>query len=236
MNGYWEGRRIFITGGSAGLGRALAVEAAARGARVAVAARGATRLAGLPAGIHRFVADLKDKEAIHPLAGEVVAALGGIDVVVNNASALGPTPLRLLLDTECEDLEEVLATNVLGPHRLTRALLPGMVLQGSGLVVNISSDAAVSAYPRWGAYGASKAALDHLSRILAEELAGTGVRVLALDPGDMDTEMHRAAIPDADPSQLARPEDVARGMLALWARAEGLGGVRMSASEWRALL
>jgi NAD(P)-dependent dehydrogenase (short-subunit alcohol dehydrogenase family) len=85
-----------------------------------------------------------------------------------------------------------------------------MLLRKRGLIVNVSSDAAVEPYPGWGAYGASKAALDHLTRILAAELAGSGVRAIAVDPGEMDTEMHAAAIPDADPSTLARPHDVAR--------------------------
>ena len=96
-------------------------------------------------------------------------------------------PLRLLLDTECEDLERALAVNLVGPFRLTKALAGPMVLRGRGLVVHVSSDAAVEAYPRWGAYGVSKAALDHLGRIWAAELAGTGVRVLTVDPGEMDT-------------------------------------------------
>jgi NAD(P)-dependent dehydrogenase (short-subunit alcohol dehydrogenase family) len=85
-----------------------------------------------------------------------------------------------------------------------------MVLRGSGLVAHVTSDAATNAYPKWGAYGASKAALDHLMRIFAAELDGTGVKFVGFDPGEMDTKMHRDAIPDADPSTLQRPEDVAK--------------------------
>jgi NAD(P)-dependent dehydrogenase (short-subunit alcohol dehydrogenase family) len=123
----------------------------------------------------------------------------------------------MLSDTECEDLEHVYATNVFGPFRLTKALMGALAAsarEGRGAVVlNISSDAAVNAYPGWGAYGSSKAALQHLSRIWNEEHAGEGVRFLSLDPGDMDTPMHAAAIPDADPATLKRPEDAARELL-----------------------
>ncbi len=136
--------------------------------------------------------------------------IGEVDVLVNNAGALGPTPLRLLLDTDCEDLERALAVNVVGPFRLTKAVAGAMALRGRGLIVNVSSDAAVAAYERWGAYGASKAALEHLGRTLAVELEATGVRVLTVDPGEMDTRMHADAIPDADRSALSRPDDVAK--------------------------
>jgi NAD(P)-dependent dehydrogenase (short-subunit alcohol dehydrogenase family) len=123
-------------------------------------------------------------------------------------------PLALLADTECEDLEAALATNVLGPFRLTRALLGALTASAregrGGVVLNVSSDAAVNAYPRWGAYGASKAALRQMSRIWDEELSAEGVRVLSLDPGDMDTPLHALAVPDADPATLKRPETAAR--------------------------
>ncbi|MGZ3700005.1 MAG: SDR family NAD(P)-dependent oxidoreductase [Bdellovibrionota bacterium] len=108
----------------------------------------------------------------------------------------------------------MLETNLLGPFRLMKAILPSLLLQKGGAVVNISSDAAVSAYPRWGAYGVSKAALDHLTRIFAAELEGQGVRFHAFDPGDMDTPMHLAAVPGADRSALRSPEESARRILA----------------------
>jgi NAD(P)-dependent dehydrogenase (short-subunit alcohol dehydrogenase family) len=135
-------------------------------------------------------------------------------VLVNNASSLGPTPLALLGDTECEDVELALATNLLGPFRLTKALLGALgasAREGRGAVVlNVSSDAAINAYPSWGAYGASKAALHHLSRIWNEELSAEGIRFLSLDPGDMDTPLHALAVPDADSATLERPETSAR--------------------------
>ena len=144
--------------------------------------------------------------------------LGGLDALINNASSLGPTPLALLADTECEDFLEALAVNLIGPFRLTKALfgaLASSAREGRGAaVVNISSDAAVTAYPGWGAYGASKAALRHLTAIWAEEAKAEGVKFLSLDPGDMDTPLHALAVPDADPTTLKRPEDAANEIVA----------------------
>ena len=213
----FDGLRVAVTGGTSGLGLALVRELLNRGARVAFVARTRERVecvARENAGAHGVVGDVSSKEDIYPIALQVVGELGGLDVLVNNASDLGPVPLAMLSDTECEDLERAFATNVLGPFRLTKALMGALASsarEGRGAVVlNISSDAAVNPYPGWGAYGASKAALHHLSRIWGEEHAADGVRFLSLDPGDMDTPMHAAAVPDADPATLKRPEDAAR--------------------------
>ena len=213
--------RVAITGGTSGLGLALVQELYARHARVAFVARSSAdveRVARDHPGALGVVGDVSKKEEIHPIAIQVVGALGGLDVLINNASSLGPVPLVPLADTECEDLEEALATNLLGPFRLTKALLGSLAAsarQGRHpLVINISSDAAVSAYPNWGAYGASKAALHHLSRIWNEELTSEGVRVVSIDPGDMDTPLHALAVPDADPATLKRPETAAREIIA----------------------
>ena len=211
------GLRVAISGGTSGLGLALVRELHGRGARVAFVARTRDRVERVArdlAGVHGVVGDVSLKEDIHPVAVQVVGALGGLDVLVNNASDLGPTPLALLGDTDCEALERALATNLLGPFRLTKAVLGALAAsarEGRGAVVlNVSSDAAVNAYPRWGAYGASKAALRHLGAIWDAELAADGVRFLAIDPGDMDTPLHAAAVPDADRDALKRPEDAAR--------------------------
>ena len=208
--------RAAVTGGASGLGLALLRELRRRGARVAFVARSAERVADVArthAGTHGIVGDVARKEDIHPIALQIIAGLGGLDVLVNNASSLGPVPLALLADTECEDFERALATNVLGPFRLTKALLGALsssAREGRGSVVlNVSSDAAVNPYAQWGAYGASKAALHHMSRIWSEELAAEGVRFLSLDPGDMDTPLHALALPDADPATLKRPEAAA---------------------------
>jgi NAD(P)-dependent dehydrogenase (short-subunit alcohol dehydrogenase family) len=160
------------------------------------------------------VGDISVREDIHPIAIQIVGELGGVDVLVNNASDLGPAPLKLLADTDCEELDRALATNVLGPFRLTKALLGALSAsareRGGAVVLNVSSDAALNPYPAWGAYGASKAALHHLSRIWDAELATEGVHVLSVDPGDMDTPFHALALPDADPATLKRPEAAAR--------------------------
>jgi len=226
-----------ITGASRGLGRALARQLAAKGARVVLIARNATEVAQVAEEIRQaggtafaIAADVGDKQAVHRIAGEAAALAGPIDLLINNASTLGPTPLPLLLDTECEDLSSVLEVNLVGPFRLTKIIAGSMALRGGGTVVNISSDASVEAYPRWGAYGVSKAALDHLTRIFAVELAETGVQFFAVDPGEMNTRMHADAIPDADPATLADPADIAARIVALVeGSVEGKSGQRVSA-------
>jgi len=208
-----------ITGGTSGLGLALVREFRRRGARVAFVARTAHTVAAVAQkhGAHGILGDVARKEDIHPIALQITAALGGLDVLVNNASSLGPTPLALLADTECEQLELALATNVLGPFRLTKALLGTLsaaAREGRGAVVlNISSDAAINAYAQWGAYGASKAALAQMSAIWDEELRAEGVHFLSLDPGDMDTPLHALALPEADRTTLKRPETAARELV-----------------------
>jgi NAD(P)-dependent dehydrogenase (short-subunit alcohol dehydrogenase family) len=211
-----------ITGGSRGLGRALGLALGAAGAHVVLVARQPEPLGAVVAEIrarggvaHGIAADVSARDDIHAIALAAAALVGPIDLLVNNASTLGPVPLRLLLDTDCEDLTRALEVNVVGPFRLTKAVVGSMVLRGRGTIVNISSDASVESYPTWGAYGTSKAALDHLGRIWAAELADTGVRLLTLDPGEMNTRMHADAIPDADVSALADPADVASRIVAL---------------------
>jgi NAD(P)-dependent dehydrogenase (short-subunit alcohol dehydrogenase family) len=235
-----KGTATLITGASRGLGAALARELGQAGARLVLVGRHEAPLEAVAREVrdaggeaHALVADLGDKEAIHRIAGAAAALVGPIDLLVHNASTLGPVPLPLLLDTECEELEQVFAVNVVGPFRLTKAIAGSMVLRGRGLVVHLSSDAATSAYPRWGAYSASKAALDHLSRIWAAELAETGVRFLGVDPGEMDTQMHADALPDADPASLARPEAVAVQIAAMVRGADRLeSGARLEAARW----
>ncbi|HEU4618077.1 MAG TPA: SDR family oxidoreductase [Gammaproteobacteria bacterium] len=209
--------RVAITGGTAGLGLALVREWLARGADVAFVARGRERVEKTVRAHprpHGIVGDVSKQSEIYPIATQILGALGGLDVLVNNASSLGPVPLVPLGDTECEDFELALATNVLGPFRLTKALLGALAASAragtGGVVVNVTSDAAVTPYPRWGAYGASKAALSHMSRIWDAELEAEGVRVLAVDPGDIDTELHALALPGADRTQLETPAAAAR--------------------------
>jgi NAD(P)-dependent dehydrogenase (short-subunit alcohol dehydrogenase family) len=220
--GTLAGRRIVVTGGTSGLGLSLVEAALQQGAYVAFVARrqdGIDDVRRRFPDAHGIAGDVARKEDIHPIAIQAASALGGVDVLVNNASSLGPVPLVPLADTDCEDLEAALATNLLGPFRLTKALLGSLAASArerrGGLVVNISSDAAVSAYPHWGAYGASKAALLHLTRIWHEELGSSGVQLISFDPGDMDTPLHAAAIPDADPATLKPPAASARELIDL---------------------
>ena len=214
------GTRITITGGTSGLGLALVRECLRRGARVAFVARTAERVeqtARENAGAHGIVGDVSSKDQIYRIAMQITGELGGLDVLINNASDLGPVPLQMLSDTDCEDLERAYDTNVIGPFRLTKALMGALAASArearGAVVLNISSDAAVSPYAGWGAYGSSKAALYQLTRIWGEEHASENVHFLSLDPGDMDTPMHAAAIPDADLSTLKRPEDSARELV-----------------------
>jgi NAD(P)-dependent dehydrogenase (short-subunit alcohol dehydrogenase family) len=216
------GLRVAVTGGTSGLGLALVRRLLDHGAHVAFVARGRGRVERVRREIpraHGIVGDVSRKEDIHPIAIQILGTLGGLDVLVNNASSLGPVPLAPLADTECEDLELALATNVVGPFRLAKVLLGALAASArdgrAPLVVNISSDAAINAYPGWGAYGASKAALHHLSRIWNEELLADGIRMISIDPGDMDTPLHALAVPDADRSQLKNPDTAAGELVAL---------------------
>ena len=215
-----EGTRVaLVTGANRGLGLVIARVLARRGYGVVIGGRdrkalddAAAELSSYAPAVAPIAGDITDQSVRKELI-EAAGRFGGLDVLVNNASALGPTPLALLGDTQCEDFERALATNVLGPFRLTKALLGSLAAsarEGRGSVVlNISSDAAVNAYGRWGAYGSSKAALAHMTRIWNEEMASQGVKLLALDPGDMDTPMHAVAIPDADRTTLKQPDAAA---------------------------
>jgi NAD(P)-dependent dehydrogenase (short-subunit alcohol dehydrogenase family) len=215
-----RGLRVAVTGGTSGLGLALVRVLAAHGARVAFVARSAGNVGRVAreTGAHGIVGDVGRKEEVYPVALEIMGNLGGLDALINNASSLGPTPLALLADTECEELQQSLAVNVLGPFRLTKALFGALAQsarEGRGaVVINISSDAAVNPYPGWGAYGASKAALSHMTSIWGEEARAERVAFLSLDPGDMDTPLHALAVPDADPATLKRPDDAANEIVA----------------------
>jgi NAD(P)-dependent dehydrogenase (short-subunit alcohol dehydrogenase family) len=213
------GLRVAVTGGTSGLGLALVRLLCKEGARVAFVARSAREVerTAEETGAIGIVGDIGRKDDIYPLALQITGHLGGLDILVNNASSLGPTPLAPLADTDCEDLEQALAVNLLGPFRLTKALFGALAASArnrrGAVVINISSDAAISAYAGWGAYGASKAGLRHLSAIWDEEARDEGVHFLSVDPGDMDTPLHAAAIPDADPSTLRRPADCAADVI-----------------------
>jgi NAD(P)-dependent dehydrogenase (short-subunit alcohol dehydrogenase family) len=213
---------VIVTGASRGLGAALAEQLGRAGARLVLVARDREALEGVAERIrhhggeaHPVVADVAAPEAAARIAGTTGALIGPAEVVIHNAGSLGPVPLVPLADTPDAAFEEALATNLLGPFRLTRALVGTMVLRGRGTVVLVSTDAASNPYPSWGAYGVSKAALEHLGRIWQAELSGTGVKFLTVDPGEMDTRMHRQAMPEADPSVLTPPEQAAARIVEL---------------------
>ena len=214
-----KGLRVAVTGGTSGLRLALVRQFTENGAHVAFIARSAANVdrVATETGAVGIVGDVGQKDDIYPMALQITANLGGLDVLINNASTLGPTRLVPLADTDCEDLEEALSINVLGPFRLTKALFGALASSArdgrGGTVVNISSDAAVNSYPEWGAYGASKAALRHLTSIWDQESRHADIRFLSIDPGDMDTPLHAVADPDADPSTLKRPEDSAADVI-----------------------
>lgn len=190
-----------ITGGSRGLGRALAVALLDGGWRVVVDARDATRLAELPDGVSTVAGDVTD-----PAHRDRLAAEGPFDLLVNNASALGPSPQPRLADYPPAELERVYAVNTFAPLALIQVVHPPVI-------VNVSSDAAVEAYEGWGGYGSSKAALDQITAVLAVERPD--LRVYSFDPGDMNTDLHQQAFPGEDISDRPAPETVVPALLRL---------------------
>ena len=207
-------RTAIITGASRGLGLALARTLAQREWRLVIDARGADAL-------HRVAAELRNTTEVEAIAGDVaepwhrgalIAAAGDrLDLLVNNASALGPSPQPELADYPLEELEQVYRVNLHAPLALTQLALP--LLPDSGRIINVTSDAALEPYAGWGGYGSSKAALEQLTAILAAEQPH--LRVYAVDPGDMRTQMHQEAFPDEDISDRPPPEDSVPGLLAL---------------------
>lgn len=206
-----------ITGGSQGFGLALAQELTARSWTVVVDARDATALATAvgpleAAGSATVAGDVADPVHRRQLVA-TARRLGGLDLLVHNASELGPSPLPTLADHPVADLERVFGVNVVAPLALTQLALPLLLASGSPAVVTLSSDAAVTAYPGWGGYGSSKAALDHAAAVLAAE--NPDLRVYAFDPGDMRTAMHQRAFPGEDISDRAEPSTVVPVLLRL---------------------
>ena len=208
-----------VTGASRGLGFALAEALARRGWRLVIDGRDAEAL-------ERAAARLRDRTDVVALAGSVTdpwhrlalvdaartgTPRGGIDLLVNNASTLGPSPLPPLSAYPLDQLDEVYRVNVLAPLALTQLALPR--LADGARIVNVTSDAAVEAYEGWGGYGSSKAALEQLTSVLAAE--NPGLRMYAVDPGDMNTSMHQAAFPGEDISDRPPPEASVPGLLAL---------------------
>lgn len=221
-----------ITGASRGLGFALARFLALQGTELILTARGEEALQAAAKELSAYgrvtaiAGDVRDPAHRSRLAG---ASRGGLDLLINNASTLGPTPLRPLVETDPDELFHAFDTNAVAPLAVVAATLPGLAARG-GLVVNVSSDAARGGYANWGAYGASKAALELIGTTLAAEL--TDVYVVTVDPGDMRTKMHQDAHPGEDISDRPLPED----MLPFWAWLLGtaprdLNGRRLVATD-----
>src|ERR1700736_1108543 len=213
-----KGSTVLLTGASHGLGYETAELLARRGARVAIVARGSEQLESAAARLRELTdvasiaADVS--EEAERIVAATVARFGPIDVLVNNASELGPSPMPPLDLLPWQVFERIIRVNAIAPLHLAQLVLPAM-RQRRGTILNVTSDAGVNAYPGWGGYGASKAALEHLSRTLIAELEGTGVRVLLVDPGDMNTEMHRLAEPGVNLSHLPHPKEVAPALVSL---------------------
>ena len=204
-------RTALITGASKGLGRVIATYLARSGYDLVLTARGRRELQAVAHDLRKqgssvtaIAGDVTDAAHRRRLAGEV-DELGGLDVLVNNASDLGPSPMPKLADYPLNDLRAVFEANVVAPIALVQELR-GALGRHRGLVVNVTSDAAVGAYETWGGYGASKAALELASRTLAAELRDDGIGVVVVDPGDMRTDMHQAAFPGEDISDRPLPD------------------------------
>jgi NAD(P)-dependent dehydrogenase (short-subunit alcohol dehydrogenase family) len=220
-----------ITGASRGLGLEVARAYARHGLRLILTARGAEALqlaadellSAASNDVLALPADVGNPADAERLVEAGLSTFGRIDVLVNNASELGPSPMPDLEHLPTDSFVDVLRVNVVGPLKLIQLVLPGMKSRSSGLIVNVTSDAGVQAYPTWGGYGASKAALEHLSRVLAAELEGSGVRIFVVDPGDMHTAMHRAAEPGVDLSHLQTPDLVAPAFVKLLDLSESSG-------------
>ncbi len=212
-------KHALITGASQGLGRAVAMLLARRGYALTINARREETLTETARELSRFTVVERVpgdvSEIAEQLAERAHYRFGPVDVLINNASELGPSPMPRLEEYPWDALLQVFRVNVVAPVHLTQLLLPSMKARGRGAIINITSDAGVNAYPGWGGYGASKAALEHASRTLAAELEGSGIRVYVVDPGDMNTEMHRLAEPGVDLSHLPSPDSVAPAIVEL---------------------
>lgn len=228
---------VMITGASKGLGYALAIAFAKEGAKLAICARSADRLLAvkeeienLGAEVLAVTADISISRDVERFAAMAEEAYGKIDVLINNASILGPSPMPLLLDYPEEDFAELLRVNAVSPFLVTRRVIPGMLERNDGCsIINVTSEAGNTGYAGWGAYGISKFAVEGLTETWADELNETNVRINMVDPGEMDTDMHELAVPDCD-YPLAKPEDVVDIFLYLASdKAIGTNGRRFSA-------
>jgi NAD(P)-dependent dehydrogenase (short-subunit alcohol dehydrogenase family) len=243
-----RGKNILITGASQGLGRELALAFAREGAAaLSLVARHTGAIDSVRDEVRKIApgtkvvaieADVSKPKDIERLIATTLDAFGGrLDVLINNASTIGPSPMPYLLDYPVEDFRNVLDTNLIGPFLITKAALPAMIENG-GSIINVTSDAGSTGYPGWGAYGISKFGLEGMSETWASELEETEVRVNWVDPGNMNTAMHRAAEPEEDPSEWANPAEVTDVFVFLASdESKEVTGKRFQAQEdWKAVL
>lgn len=241
-------KHILITGASQGLGRELALAFAREGpAGLSLVARNGALLNKVRNSILEFApmvkviaieGDVAMPKDIERITATTLSAFGGrLDVLVNNASTIGPSPIPFLLDYPLEEFQHVLSTNLVGPFFMIRTVLPSMIENG-GSIINVTSDAGIIGYAGWGAYGISKFGLEGLSQTWAAELEDSKVRVNLVDPGSMNTAMHRAAEPDQDPNEWADPSSVTEVFLFLASdESQYISGMRFQAQEnWREAL
>ncbi|MEH7307012.1 SDR family NAD(P)-dependent oxidoreductase [Neobacillus drentensis] len=233
---------VMITGASKGLGRALTLAFANEGAKLAICSRTQDKLLKvkeeaqkLGAEVLVVTADISNSRDVERFVAMTEEAFGHIDVLINNASILGPSPMPYLLDYPEEDFAEVLKVNAVSPFLVTRRVIPGMLERNEGSIINVTSEAGHTGYAGWGAYGISKFAVEGLTQTWADELRETNVRVNMVDPGEMDTDMHQLAVPDCDYS-LAKPEDIVDIFLYLASnKSTGVNGQRFEAQSGEGL-
>ncbi|TCS95985.1 SDR family NAD(P)-dependent oxidoreductase [Hazenella coriacea] len=230
---------VMITGASKGLGKALTMAFAKAGAKLAIVARKEHELHQVEQELKRLsvevlamTGDMSNSRDVERFVATAEDTFGQIDVLINNASIFGPSPSPYLLDFPEEDFMEVLRINTVNPFLVTRRVIAGMLNRGKGSIINVTSEAGHVGYAGWGAYGISKFAVEGLTQTWADEVDGTGVRVNAVDPGEMDTDMHALAVPDCD-YELAKPEEVVDVFLYLASdQSDHLNGQRLEAQSF----
>jgi len=232
------GKNALITGGSRGIGRAIASAYAQAGARLFICGRNGAAVEGAiqdirarGGAIDGIAADVSRAPDVQRVVGTALERFGSIDVLVNNASILGPR--QAIVDYPVESWEDVIRVNLTGVFLMIREVLPAMLARRSGSIINVTSGVGRSGKARWGAYAASKAGLENLTQVLAEELQATGVRVNAVNPAATRTGMRAAAYPDEDPATLPTPEEIAPIFVYLAAdAARQVTGQSLNAREW----